>query len=184
MLRTIATILILFLLLFNQFGHRLLFDYQQKISDQKLEASIDDHEYNDQELITIKIPLNDGYQTQFTSFERVNGEISYEGVIYKYVKRKIENGDIILMCIPNYNKMEMLSGRDAFFKLAYDFEKFTPSKHTEHKSIPEYQQLKYLQNSDNEIVRSYHLIGKFKNNIETTLLDPLVSYLDKPPCIL
>ena len=44
------------------------------------------------------------YQNNSSGFERVYGEVIYNGNIYSFVKRKIDNGYLILKCIPNLKK--------------------------------------------------------------------------------
>ena len=119
-LRKIATILVLLMLLFNWFGYRLLFNYLQDKKDSQLEARFDNNNYDQSQLIEIKIPLNLPYQNNWSAFERYDGEIKYNGVIYKYVKRKVENNNLILLCYPNNDKMHLQNAKDEFFKLAND----------------------------------------------------------------
>jgi len=54
------------------------------------------------------------YQTSWTAFERVDGEITIKGVIYKYVKRKIEDGQLVLLCLPYYKKMSLIKASAEF----------------------------------------------------------------------
>ncbi len=86
----------------------------------RLEASFDKQDYNDADLIAIKVPLSLPYVTNQQNFERVDGEITVDGKILKYVKRKITDGNLILLCLPNHNKMRIESAKDEFFKYAND----------------------------------------------------------------
>ena len=119
-MKKLAAILLLVLFLFNIIGYRLLFYMVQKQNDAALETSLDKEEYNENELVTIKVPLSLPYQTNWKEFERVDGEISFDGKIYKYVKRKVEDGQLVLMCLPDEHKMRLQTARDDFFKLAND----------------------------------------------------------------
>ena len=47
------------------------------------------------------------YQNNSSDFERHYGEIEVNGKIYTYVKRKIEDGVLILKCIPNTEKQNI-----------------------------------------------------------------------------
>jgi len=115
-LKKIAAISLLILLLFNLFGYRLFFYYAQQVSDSKLEANLDNSDYNEHELISFKTSFTLPYFTGSEKFERISGEIIINGKIYKYVKRKISNGEITLLCLPNYSKMSLESAKDDFFK--------------------------------------------------------------------
>jgi hypothetical protein len=78
----------------------------QKINT-SLEARLDRQEYQEKDLIQFQIPLSNAYQLN-TGFERVDGEIHIQGVIYKYVKRKIEDGKLIILCLPHIGKMQLV----------------------------------------------------------------------------
>ena len=117
-----AAILLLFIFLFNWFGYRVLSDYLQHRADTQLESQLDQHQYNEASLIEIRVPLNMPYQNISSDFERYDGEIEYNGIHYKYVKRKVANGELVLLCLPNENRMRLQNARDEFFKLVNDLE--------------------------------------------------------------
>jgi hypothetical protein len=119
-LRKIAAILLLIILLFNWVGYRLFSDFLQYRSDVQLEARLDKNDYNEDELIQIKIPLNLPYQLNWKSFERFDGDIDVDGIHYKYVKRKIYNDSLILLCLPNENKQKIEKAKDDYFKIVND----------------------------------------------------------------
>ena len=90
-------------------------------SDVTLEAKIDNSEYDESSLIEIRVPLNAPYLSDnSTEFERYSGELELDGVHYKYVKRKIENGELVLLCLPNKSKTDLQNSREEFFKLVND----------------------------------------------------------------
>ena len=85
-------------------GYQYFIGYLQNRADIALESQIDNNEYEDSQLIEMRVALNMPYQHRFTEFERHYGEINIEGKIYRYVKRKIEGDVLILKCIPNEKK--------------------------------------------------------------------------------
>lgn len=90
-------------------------------ADYALETRIDNNDYDESSLIEIRVPLNVPYLSDNTAaFERYNGELELDGVHYKYVKRKIENGELVLLCLPNKSKTELQNSREEFFKLVND----------------------------------------------------------------
>lgn len=106
-LKKLASLFFIFLFLFNVVGYRFVFDFvQQKINTQ-LEAGLDNNLYDESELVELKLALNLPYQTSWTSFERCDGEIQIDGIIYKYVKQKVYNDTLYLLCIPNTQKMHL-----------------------------------------------------------------------------
>jgi hypothetical protein len=124
-LKKLAAILFLALMIFNLAGYRLLFYYAQQRSDKHLRISLDRESYSEKDLVTIKVSLLLPYPPASTSFERVDGEISIKGKIYKYVKRKVQDGQLVLVCLPDKNKMRLENARDDYFKQTSDFTKDT-----------------------------------------------------------
>ena len=97
-------------------------DYFQQQSDLVLEQRLDNSDYDESQLIQIKVPLNLPYQNSYTSFERIDGEIEVNGIHYKYVKRAVINDSVVLLCLPNEGKMKLQFARDEFFKLVNDIQ--------------------------------------------------------------
>lgn len=92
------------LLVFNWCGYQFVLNYLQNKADNELNFKLDNHRYTEAELIELQIPLNMPYQNNSSNFERVYGEINYNGIIYSFVERKIDDGYLILKCIPNKQK--------------------------------------------------------------------------------
>ena len=130
-----AAIFLLGLFMFNLFGYRILFYFAQQQSDIQLEASLDKDKYDEADLVTIKIPLLLPYQTDWKEFERIDGEISLNGKIYKYVKRKVFNSELILLCLPDRNKMRLQTAKDDFFKNANDLVQNGAQKKSDHSKL-------------------------------------------------
>ena len=103
-MRKSASIILLLVLLFNMIGYRAWFYYAEGKADAAMEARLDQDQYNENELVAFTIPLYNPYQLQQKSFERVNGEININGKILKYVKRRVSDGNLILLCIPDNHK--------------------------------------------------------------------------------
>ena len=81
------------------FGYRFVADYMQQRSDKQLEAHLDKNNYKESELIELKVPIHLPYQTTWAEFERYDGEVELNGILYKYVKRKVVNDTLVLLCI-------------------------------------------------------------------------------------
>jgi hypothetical protein len=97
--------------LFNLAGYTLLFKYFIQRSDKRLIQQIDNNQYNDSELIEVKIALHTPYVTSWSDYERVDGEVNVNGVYYNYVKRKVHNDTLHLLCLPNKNKTRLNAAR-------------------------------------------------------------------------
>ena len=122
-------------MLFNLGGYRWVMNLMEKKADARLEARLDNNEYEESNLLEIKVPLDLPYQTDWKDFERCDGAIEFNNVHYKYVKRKIEGGYMILKCIPNDTRQELTNARDHFFQLVNDLEQTKPAKKS-NSSIP------------------------------------------------
>ncbi len=85
-------------------GYRAWFYYAEKKADAGMEARIDKDQYDDNDLVTVQIPLYNPYQLEQKTFERANGEVNINGKTFKYVKRKIYDGNLILLCIADNHK--------------------------------------------------------------------------------
>ncbi len=127
-MKKIASILLLALLLFNWCGYRWVINIVQQNADTKLEARLDRNEYNEDDLIEIRVPVSMPYQTDWAAFERYDGEIEVNGIHYKYVKRKVQDGQLVLKCIPNQVKQHLESAKDDLFKITNDLQQDNATK--------------------------------------------------------
>lgn len=100
---------------------------QQKASDQ-LEVRLDKSLYDQSQLIELKVPMNLPYQTNWSAYQRFDGEIEVDGILYKYVKRKVANDTLYLMCVPNTKKMRLETAKNEFFRLSNDLMQNNSSK--------------------------------------------------------
>jgi len=92
-------------------------------ANRQLEARLDQDRYDESELISIKVPSTRlSYYNSSTQFERVDGQIEVGGVQYKYVKRRLFNDSLELLCIPNHAAMNLQTARNQFFQLVNDIQ--------------------------------------------------------------
>lgn len=119
-----AAILLSGILLFNWFGYRVLNDFLQNQADLQLQSQLDLRHYDESRLISIKLPATHlAYYNNSAVFEGVDGQIEIDGIPCKYVKRRIYNDSIELLCIPNQMALKLrLSGED-YFKLINDIQR-------------------------------------------------------------
>jgi len=129
----------------------------QHKTNENLEALLDSNSYDDAQLVELKIPLHLPYQTNRTTFERYNGEIELNGRLYKYVKRKVVNDTLYLMCIANTKKMHLETARNDFFKLSNDLNQTNNSKKTDN-SLSVFKSLQIVYNNS---VFDHHINSPF-----------------------
>ncbi|OQP50771.1 hypothetical protein A4H97_02735 [Niastella yeongjuensis] len=176
-----AAILLLIIFLFNWFGYRLLSDYLQHRSDTQLEARLDQQQYNEASLIEIRVPLNMPYQSISSSFERYDGEIEFNGIHYKYVKRKVENGELVLLCLPNENRMRLQNARDEFFKLVNDLQHNSQNKNAPAGSIKSPITEYWEQQNNWQVEALARLLHQYTGYANVIPPSPLLTIPAQPP---
>lgn len=118
--KKIISILLILVLALNWCGYNLVYNYKQYKANQTQQHNIATNNYNEAELLTIAIPLNMPYQSNRCSYEACKGEITYNGRVYNYVKRTIQNGELILKCLPNTLKQNLLLAKNKQARADYD----------------------------------------------------------------
>lgn len=114
-------ILLLGVFLFNLAGYRLVFHWANQQADKTLQVKLDNGDFNEQELVVLKMPMAVPYYSGTSGFEYTRGEVALNGVIYRYVKKRVVNDTVEMYCIPHTNKMNIASARDRFAQLASDY---------------------------------------------------------------
>lgn len=163
-LKKITALFFITLFLFNLFGYRMVVEYmQQKVSAQ-LEARIDNNLYNESQLIELKVPIHLPYQTNWSAYQRYDGEIEVDGIMYKYVKRKVANDTLYLMCIPNTKKMNLETAKNDFFKLSNDLTQNNNSKKSDNSKTISF---KILQGEYDQYSFALHTVNPYDNNMNS-----------------
>jgi hypothetical protein len=132
-LKKIAAILLLGILLFNWMGYRFLTSYLEERVNQQLDARLDNNNYDESDLISIKVANNLPY-TNSKEFERVSGQIEIAGIQYNYVKIKVAADSLELLCIPNHDVTRMRASKDEFFRQVNDLQRNSQGKKADNHS--------------------------------------------------
>ena len=127
-LKKIAAILLILILFFNWYGYRIVTSILSQHADKRLEVRLDNNQYDESQLIELKVALNMPYQNDQADFERHYGEIEIDGKYYTYVKSKIEGGYLVLKCIPNSSKEQIKVAGNDYFKMTNGFDQNQPDK--------------------------------------------------------
>jgi hypothetical protein len=126
--------------LFNIVGYKAIFLYLEQEADLRLEAKIETLSELDSRLITVKIPINLPYQTDWREFESTDGEMTFKGKTYKYVKRKVLRDTLILLCIDHTEKSELQKSSAEYFEKVNDLASETHKKPVLKQSKTDYYQ--------------------------------------------
>lgn len=121
--------------MFNIAGYRLFFGFAEQQASAQLAAQVERQAYDADEIITLAVPLTLPYQTDWTDWEQVRGEIEIDGIRYQYVQRKVEGGQMYLQCLPNKQQAKIESARDRFFQLANVFQDDNTQKGTSGSTV-------------------------------------------------
>ena len=179
-MRKLAAILLLFIFTFNMVGYQLLFNYFSQQSDTVLELALDQDKYSDNQLISIKQPTNLPYYSNSKTFNRVDGEVEIDGTTYKYVKCRIYNDSLEMLCIPHVAKMKIQQSKQDYSKIANDFQQDNNKKKdgsdtkSFQKQLSEYEDLQHeliaynyvLLNSNFALLKTPFYFKHFPNTAE------------------
>lgn len=118
-LKKIAAIFLISILLFNIVGYKLVFSYLEKNATSRLEEKIDAGQYDESQLIEIKIALQLPYYND-SKYQACYGEIEFNGEHYRYVKRKVSENTLYLLCLPHKEKDNIAAVKTDFVKAVND----------------------------------------------------------------
>jgi len=118
-LKKIVAILLLSLTVFNLAGYRWLFSLLEEKATEKLEQKISAGDYQEAQLLEIRIPLSMPYYSD-KEYENIYGETDWNGVHYRYVKRKVSGNTLYLLCLPNKEKSSLAIIKNEFTKAMND----------------------------------------------------------------
>jgi hypothetical protein len=127
-LKKLAALLLIGILFFNWYGYRLLTDYWQQQAARRLEARISHNDYDESALTAIKFPISSlPYNNPDTAWKRVDGEVIISDVAYHYVKRRIINDSLELICLRNTEGTAIDKAGNEFFGKVNSFPNSKPS---------------------------------------------------------
>jgi glutamate racemase len=153
----------------------------EKNATQKLTSSIETKNFDEDNLIEIKTELNMPYVSD-REYENAYGETVINGVHYQYVKRKIENNVMYLMCLPNNTKtalaetktnLEKNNAETGNAKHKSPIQKILKSTQTE------YVQNQYAYQLDGILLTVASILLNNRNNRLSSLFTPLTP--EQPP---
>jgi hypothetical protein len=119
-LKKLIAIPLLAIYLFNLVGYSLYTNYFISQSDKKIVQQIDNNTFDESELIELKTPINLPYYNDTKEYQPMDGEMVLNGVHYNYVKRKIHNDTLYVLCLPNMAKTTLQKQKDSYANQAND----------------------------------------------------------------
>jgi len=180
-MRKLVAIFMLAVFTFNIAGYQLVFNYLSHTNDRSLELALDAANYRDEELVIIKQPTNLPYYSNSNEFQRIDGEVMIDGIKYKYVKCRVYNGNLEMLCIPNRGKMQIEQSKNEYAKGANDFqqgstEKKDGSQKSYQKSISEYEEQSLITiDCGSQLISTFYVLVQSvfeENHYFTTVEQP------------
>jgi glutamate racemase len=161
----------------------MVFSYLEKEASQELVASIETKSFDENNLIEIKTDLNMPYVSD-KDYENAYGETVIKGVHYQYVKRKIENNVLYLMCLPNDTKTVLAETKTTIEKNNAETDNSSSKQKSPVQKILKSTQTEYVQNHysyqiDNIVIIPSSILLNNRNNKLSSLFTPLTP--EQPP---
>jgi hypothetical protein len=113
LLKYTSAIVLILIHAFNMGGYLPLYNYLINKADEQQVSVVERQEYADSELIVVKTALHLPYFTGNSDYTRVDGRIEMNGTQYNYVKRKVSNDTLYLLCIPNQKKTALYAEKNS-----------------------------------------------------------------------
>ncbi len=107
LLKRSISILLLALFLFNTVGYYGVYEALRAKANSGLIERLDANDFNEDETITIKIPISIPYQSDWSGFERVDGEFVRDGKFYNLLKQKIEQDTLIIVAVRDHEEASL-----------------------------------------------------------------------------
>jgi hypothetical protein len=127
-LKKLLAILLLVVLLFNIVGYKFVANYFELKATNDLQESLYNKKYAESDLVTLKLPFVLPYTSNSKEFESFEGNIDIKGINYQYVKKRIYNDTLELLCIPNFTKTSINNAKNDFANQLNDFTTSNTSK--------------------------------------------------------
>jgi hypothetical protein len=147
----------------------------------KLQLQLDDNQYDQTKLISIKVPATHlSYYNNSEKFEPVQGQIEIGGLQYSFVKRRLFNDSIEMLCIPNAEAMHYKRANYDYFKLVYDLQR-PGGKKTGTHSFKRFTSVYCTVNELYQIENLYSNLESIKSAYTVTLPANSIFIHERPP---
>jgi hypothetical protein len=101
-LKKLFAITLLAIHLLNIGGQLALHQYLAFVTDRFYNEQINKNRYNVKDVTEISIPVDLPHITDWVAYENISGQIQFNNVSYNYVKMRMTQHAMYLICVPNY----------------------------------------------------------------------------------
>jgi hypothetical protein len=133
-MKKITAILLLAIFAFNLFGYKLWSYFAAQNATLQLTQALDNKQYNDEDLVLVTKAINLPYYNNTDEFTSAEGETEINGVYYRYVKYRINNNQLQMLCLPDNQKTKIRDAKNNYFSITADVEKKGDNKNMPSKS--------------------------------------------------
>jgi len=105
--RKLLAAFFLFIFAFNVGGYYLIFWGLQYHAGRQIEARADAGAYTSDDEVIFHVPLALPYPTMHNEFTRANQTFEHDGEFYQVIKQKIENGQLVLICLKDQQQKKL-----------------------------------------------------------------------------
>ncbi len=110
-------------------------NYFEKKAISDMQTALYENKYDESELVSFKTALNQPYVTNTDGYDYIDGEMDVNGTYYQYVKMRIYNDTLEVLCIPNYTKSSISEKKHELSKQLTDLANTNQSKKSSSSSM-------------------------------------------------
>lgn len=170
--------LFMFILLFNIIGYKLIIAYYEFKSQNQMASIIQAQKYNQEDLISLKIPVNLPYSPNNQEFENFEGNIDINGINYQYIKKRIYKDTLEVVCIANYLKTYIQQSSKNIEK--GNVESTNAGKKSITNKIVKMPNFYFVKNKENTINKNLIYYTFYVNN-DIHFSNSYIALIKKPP---
>lgn len=127
-LKKLTAIALIVVFLFNVIGYYGIYMVMLHQANVAMDEKIIHDQFNENQTVTIKVPLTLPYPSANESYERAEGDFEYQGEFYKLVKQKHAKDTLYLICVKSVEEKHAFQIFSDLVKLSTDQ---TPSTHNQ-----------------------------------------------------
>jgi hypothetical protein len=134
-MKKIISISLLVILCFNCIGYKFFANYFENKAIDDMQTAVYNNKYNEADLVSFKTALNQPYNTNTDGYDYVDGEMDVNGTYYQYVKMRVYNDTLEVLCIPNCTKSSISEKKEEWSKQLNDLANNKQSKKSSTTSL-------------------------------------------------
>ncbi len=121
-MKRLASIVFLFLFLFNVGGYYFVFVGLQYQASVKFSQKLDNDQINPEDTYLFKVPLTLPYQITDNGFEDATGLVEYRGTFYRLIKQRYANDTLHIICVRDQAQKHIADQFTRYAKLSNDIQ--------------------------------------------------------------